>query len=573
MDRLISLTGLLLKGSPPGEALTSGRRRRRIASKIGRIFLYVFLAAYLLFVVVLLSLGAIRTTLNLGRPEIFPALVLLVVVLLTVFFGFFYVVSAFYHANDIERLLALPVRARDIVAAKFIQIYLYELGIGAAICLPSLGIYGVMSGQSWYWWPLLLIVVIVLPILPLAVISIVTMFIMRFTPFARDKDRFMMGTNIVSLLLMLLFFYASGRSGEQAGSQAAASDDIGFMVSETLLQRLAGVGRFVPGLPLGYGTLTADSVGRALISALGFVAVALAAAAVAYFAADLLYARAIVAVRQHGSRRKRLSSAGLKRATRRRSIFTTLIVREWQSISRSPTFLMNCVLSALIMPLMLLISLLASGDEGLQLLRGLGGMLAQLGTELEPGWGFAFAGATALGLMVGSTSATSATALSREGQAFWMMKVIPVSWYTQIAAKLVLSLIIVSLPIGLFTVVAVIFIGLPPLFAIPMPLLVLLGAALGTLFGFLFDLQNPKLDWETETQAAKNNFNLLWSTLVSFLLMGLVLGSQFLLIRLRPTASILLSLGLQLALILLLLIFILALLHRQIPRRMRQIEV
>ncbi|MDI9470229.1 MAG: hypothetical protein QM296_08485 [Bacillota bacterium] len=572
MDRLICLTGLLLKGSPPGEALTSERKRRRIASKVGRFFLYLFLTAYLLFAVVMMSLGTIRQVLAMGHPEIFPALILLVVVVLTVFAGFFYVISAFYHSNDIERLLVLPVRARDIVAAKFIQVYLYELAIGAVICLPSLGIYGVMSGQSWYWWPLLLLVVIALPILPLAVISVVTMLFMRFTPFARDKDRFMMVTNILSLLLMLAFFYASGQGGAEAGSQAAG-DEIGFMISETLLRRLAGVGRFVPGLPLGYGALTAASVSQALLSALGFVGVAVASAAVAYFAADLLYARAIVAVRQHGSRRKRLSSAGLQRATRSRGIFTTLIVREWQSISRSPTFLMNSVLSALIMPLMMVISLVASGDDGMMLIRELSGVLAQLGTDLESGWGFMFAGATALGLMVGASGSTSATALSREGQTFWMMKVIPVSYHTQIAAKLLLSLIIAAGPIGLLAIVAVIVLRLPLLFAIPMPLFVLAGAALGSLFSFVFDLFNPKLDWETETQAAKNNLNALWGTLLSFLLMGVVLGSQFLLIRFMPTASILVSLGLQTALVLLLLVFVLTLLYRQIPRRMRRIEV
>lgn len=50
-------------------------------------------------------------------------------------FGVFHVVSNFYFANDIENYLPMPVRPRQIVGAKFLQILLYEyIAVGFPFC-------------------------------------------------------------------------------------------------------------------------------------------------------------------------------------------------------------------------------------------------------------------------------------------------------------------------------------------------------------------------------------------------------------------------------------------------------
>ena len=576
MDRLLTLTQLLLKGSPPNEAIGSTGRRQRIRSKVGRIVAYTLIALYFLFLVVLFSRATLSNLIAVGAAQSFPPMILIPTGILVIFFGFFYVVSAYYHATDIESLLVLPVRPRDIVAAKFVQIYLYELLIAGIFALPALSTYGIMTQQPVFWWPLMLLIVLSLPIVPLAMITVVTMLMMRFTPFARDKDRFAMITNLFFFALMLVVLYFSMRSGSSAGEQMAKDGEavIFFGIDEATMMRLAQLSWLFPGMRFASDALTSSGLLSGLLPLLAFLGVGLVALVIAYFAADLLYARAIVSIRQHRARRRALSGGEIARATRSQGTIRTLIQKDLRTIVRSPVFLLNNLLSSMIMPLMFIVMpfVIMSGED-LAMARAFIGSYTGFEPDLRAYIGFVFAGATALGLFFNSGNSIATTALSREGQALWMMKILPVPYIQQVAAKLLLAFAISGLPTVIFTVVGVVLFQLPPLFAVIIPILALLGTAIATVYNFLFDLFSPKLEWQNETQAVKNNLNVLWGSLLSFVLSGLVIGVQLLMMRFLPEAGLWSALIVQFALAALLFGIGLVLLGRLVPRRMRAIEV
>jgi hypothetical protein len=56
--------------------------------------------------------------------------------------------SSFYFSKDVESLLPLPLKPRQIVGAKFLAVAAYEYLITAAIFLPIMIIYGIKSASG-----------------------------------------------------------------------------------------------------------------------------------------------------------------------------------------------------------------------------------------------------------------------------------------------------------------------------------------------------------------------------------------------------------------------------------------
>jgi ABC-2 type transport system permease protein len=108
-------------------------------------------------------------------------------------------------------------------------------------------------------------------------------------------------------------------------------------------------------------------------------------------------------------------------------------------------------------------------------------------------------------------NSVSATAFSRDGQSFFVNKYLPVSYVQIIAAKVVPGTILGIISMLLLCAV----LGLvfhPPLQFLVIALLASLpGIVFLNLFGIMIDLRMPKLDWDSEQKAVKQNWNTLFS--------------------------------------------------------------
>jgi len=102
------------------------------------------------------------------------------------------------------------------------------------------------------------------------------------------------------------------------------------------------------------------------------------------------------------------------------------------------------------------------------------------------------------------------------------MKIIPVSYKKQIWAKitvgLILSLISALLIITIFTVVS-----MPPVWFVVLSIAVIPGAILfPNVTGIIFDLYMPKIKWDNEQKAVKQNMNIVYGIVLSTLMVGLI---------------------------------------------------
>lgn len=528
MRTMFSLTRVLFLGSGYAGFGTDARQRRKLAGKIGNGVLFAFLGVYLLAIssVTAWSLYDLLAPAKLGALMV--GLFLSAGVTVVFLFGILYVMSVFYFSSDVEKLLPLPLRPEQIIAAKFLVSLLYEYLFLAVLVLPALTVYGIRSQAPVAYYPMLLVVFLVLPVVPLALASIMVMLLMRFTTFARNKDRF----NMVSMLLAL------GLSlGFTFGMQSLATMER-FDLTALLTASASTLARITssafPGTAFAAAALTEASLGGSLLNlALLLVCVSVAFALV-LAAGRLLYFKGVIGITASGSNRKRLSKEELRQAGQGGSAFLTYMTKDIRILVRTPIYFANCVLMNFLWPLFILLPFL-SGSEGIS--------ISQLRTMLHPllfegdrpGLALSLAIACAGSMLLASFNGIAASALSREGNLLYIMKVIPMSYTRQVIAKAAVGMAFSA--VGCLMIVPfVIYFLMPPVWYMLLLAVIMPGALLVTnLSGILFDLMWPKLHWENEAVAVKRNMNVLLAMLAALFMAGLVAGPILLL---KPPVAI-----------------------------------
>jgi ABC-2 type transport system permease protein len=175
--------------------------------------------------------------------------------------------------------------------------------------------------------------------------------------------------------------------------------------------------------------------------------------------------------------------------------------REWRIMNRTPIFLLNGILTVVIIPIVFLVMAKAGSRDS---------DLSALFNLLASKNAFAVILASA-GFMTlcGSLNGTASSAFSREGCQFWMSKVIPVSPREQVAAKFLHSYLVALL--GIIAATGVLVWQFRVKFGILAAAiaLALAAACVLTAVGLAIDLARPLLDWINPQKAIKQNLNVL----------------------------------------------------------------
>jgi len=438
------------------------------------------------------------------------------------FFGVFYVLSIFYFSSDIEKLLPLPLRPYEILGAKFLVTTVYEY-IGALLIVAPLYVtYGLRSGAGIVFYLYATVVYLLLPVIPLAMASLIVMVVMRFTRFARNRDVFNIIVSLLILVLALGFNFGVQKLVQVQDPSFVLKlfGEDGGKIAQVTSSLLPGTGFAARALATA-GSL--ESLGYLLL----FIAICAAAFALFLFVGNFLYFPGVLDAGTSSSRSRRLSKDEFARGTVSAPAVVTYVKKELRILVRTPIFLLNNVLFNFIFPFFLLIPFLAGGTED----KDLAGLLELLESDVfSQGTTYAAqALAVVFGIMVfaSATNGIAASALSRDGSSAWFMKTIPMSYTTQIACKVATG-VLLSLCATLITIVMVAVLISPPLWFIALLLLAAaIGAVLPNVVGIVFDLQWPKLHWDNEQKAVKQNLNVIYQMFLSWAIVALAVVPIF----------------------------------------------
>ncbi len=437
-------------------------------------------------------------------------------------FGIFYVMNVFYFSKDIDNYLYLPVKAGEILNAKFLVSLIYEYFIILLFFLPMLVVFGYKAGASVVYYVYMLISLLLIPIFPLVIASIIAMVIMRFSDTFKNKDRFNMVAGILSLVVALgLNFGIQFLTNKVGDGQAMVIGDLKNQPVFKITSWIFPTSGFATEALVNYGEVSG------LFNILFMVGLTLISVVIFYLVGNALYFKGVIGISESSANRRILTQEQMVKGTRKKNILLSYSLKELKLLLRTPIYFLNCVLISLIYPIFFLLPFIAGGATGDSL--SLEQVFAAL-RQANPG--FLLLGMVAGGILLGAVNSISATAISREGKNFYFMKYIPVPYMTQIYAKILSAFYVESggliLLYGILYYIFRVDLG----FILLSLIVVLLASMFIYQVGIYIDVSRPKLNWDTEQKAVKQNLNSVIHIFLGFVLIALCI---FLAIYFNPS--------------------------------------
>lgn len=449
-----------------------------------------------------------------GGGEIGIELMFHLITLFSVIFGINVIFSEFYFSNDIEYLLPWPLRAAQIVGAKFTAVLFNENIIQTMLMISCVAGYGTAVSMNPGGWLLSLVGILTLPVLPLAYCGIVSILIMGITRVIRSKDviqKLSVGIVVVILLVLVMSIGSLQELDINAYLWSLTEQEHGF---------LQVMNRIFPTVPLFVETFTQCSF-PALVKYLGWNILAIA---VMLALAELFYFRGVTGLAGVAKRTKTEKGQWAKAAGREHSPFVAYLQKEIRILLRTPTFFTNCVAVNFIWPLF--VYAVYKIQRYQYTLTEFRQMYAERNEKLIL---LMLLGIVGLSVLMTSLSSISSNAISREGKHFSFMKYIPVSYLVQWNAKAVVGIIFPAAGILLYWIPMCIALQVPLSHLVIYILLCLLAVSFVSYLGIYIDSIQPKLIWDDELSSLRENFNTFFAMGIALVVMAVLCGGGYLL--------------------------------------------
>lgn len=506
MKKILELTKVFLKTSFSNmEAQTMGNNK----SKLGMAFLYLFLIVYLGGIIGFLSYNVIDGLISIQQEAVFIGLILLMTIGFTLFQSIFSSINVLYFTKDSEYILPLPLKPSEIILARTNVIIIMEYIVELIISLVPLIIYGVMTGAGIIYYITMLIALILIPIFPVLLISTIVMFVMSFSKIVRNKNRF----QLIATVIVLIFSVVPGMSFSTFDEEITQEQMIQLvMQANGLVDLIKG---YFPTLAPLTTALTTTSLFEVLISILETIGISFIALIIYVFIAEKIYFKGLVGNLFSGNKKKGKVDLS-KNNFRNSKLYKSYIGKEFKLLFRNPIFLMQCLVPAVLIPIIMIgIFALNFKDISQEELQEI--------TSLIPTDTLVVV-SVILGIIqfFFMFSYISITAISRDGNNAVFMKYAPVSLYKQYMYKIAPNYIINTIMIILTLVMLQYFLKMPLITLALIFVISMVMSALQSILMLIIDLKKPKLEWDSEYAVVKQNMNLMYPMILSLVNIGVI---------------------------------------------------
>lgn len=496
INKTLALTKVLLKN---GSASVKASRQNGMKRRRQILIAVIVLAA---FVPMIIGIGGFTAFLfdglsMIGQQGLILALALPATVFIIFFFGIAYIINTFYYSMDIENLLHMPFKPTEILGAKFAAVLVYEYITEAVILIPVLSVYGFKNGESLLFYLIGIAVLLLLPVIPLAAAAALDMVIMRFTNLAKNKDLFRNIGGVLAILMALGLNLYIQRFSQDMSDPSKVMD----IINEGNNSMVQLTSSFFPSTKLATNSLVRNDA-SGLFYLLLFAAATAAAYALFLLLGKMLYFKGVIGVSETSSRRKALTSRELGKGTRSSNIVYSYTVKELKLLFRTPVYFLNCILMNFLWPVFLILPFAAqpAGPDN-----DISALLPYIqGPGNEPVIVMVF---FAMGIFITASNIITSTAISREGRNLFFMKFIPVEYRKQLLGKVLSGAAMGFVGVVMMVPAALFIIRIKPYVVAAGLAVSIPGILFSAILGLLIDVAMPKVNWDTEQKAVKQNFN------------------------------------------------------------------
>lgn len=506
MSKLWLLTKTLYKNLKEGNA----DKKQRIKTILLWVFVIICLLPLLISFIYLMN-TSYDTLVKIHQEGILLGLGIAAICLVIFFFGIFQVINTFYFSKDVEYLLPLPLKPWQILGAKFGITIFYEYITEIFFFLPILIEFGIKSSAGPLYYVYGIVIFASLPLIPIIIAALISMVIMRFTNVGKHKEVLKVIGGVIAMAAALGFNMAI----QYMGNGKSNPQDVVNMLLKGNNSFVNTITNLFPTSRFAVQSLLKSSSVSGFLYLLIFVAISAVLFAAMLVLSQGLYFKGVIGVSEAFSKRKKLSSSEFEKSTVKSSAIKSYTVKELKLMFRTSIYFMNCVLMNFIWPVFFIPVLIQKNT--MTEFKKLGVLF---NNSTFGGKAIAF---TMLFLVfILSSNAIAGTSISREGKNIYVAKYLPIGYKQQLMAKVYSQIIlnIVSIVIGIVFLKALLNIPM-----ITMLLIVVMGILISffsAMSGILVDLRSPKLNWDSEQKAVKQNFNAFAAALISYALGGIL---------------------------------------------------
>lgn len=419
-------------------------------------------------------------------------------------FGIFYIMSAFYFSKDLNILVPLPLKPSYVLGSKFLVVMINEYFTLLPVLLPAIIIYGVGMSQGPAYWFKGIVLIFAAPAIPLIIGALFIMILMRFVNIRRSKDLLAVLGGVFGLFIALgvnFFVQKLPKGSEQEFLKNILSTQSGIV--ET-------IGRsFPPSIWATFGLTQPGLVGISYF--LLFIGISILLFILLLWFGNRVFYRSLLSG-QEVSRKKRVISREQteKYYNTSSNPVMAIFLREWKVFMRTPVFVMNGLAGMIVGPFFAIMPFISNNNADFNLFSIIRNNAYVLPVTLA---------GLALMLFTAGMNIVACTSISREGQTFWISKMIPVAPKYQLAAKVLHGVAVSAIGIVVTGIVLIIMINFSILRVVVLFILGLLGAFLMVIYNLIIDMLRPKLEWTNPQEAVKQNLNALFGILATFFLL------------------------------------------------------
>ena len=508
MNKIINLTKVFLKTSFSNMNTQMGMpsKSNKIVSKI----LYAVLFLYLAAIVSLFSGGMVESLKIINQQEIFIGLILLVVTAFCVIQTIFSSINVFYFTKDNEYILPLPLKPYEIILARTNVLIITEYIVTVLIGFIPLLVYGVLTSVSMSYYLLMFVALVLVPILPILLVSIIVMIIMSFAKITKNKNKFQLIATILVLSIVIALSLSTTKLQDDI-----TNEQLAHMLVEAngMVDLLKG---YFPTLDYAISSLTSDSIVVALIELLKVLVFTISGVIVYVFIAQKIYFKGLVGNLFSSSSKKKNIKINTNKYNNSK-LYKSYISKEFKCLIRNPVFFMQCLLPAILIPLLMIVMVILQMKNSIT---------PQMSEQLNSFNGNTFIVACVILGVIQFFSMfiyIAITAISRDGKNAIFMKYIPVSLYKQYIYKCIPNIVMGSITSIISIVVANIILKLDMLMIVLVFIAAIIMNVAESIILIIIDLKRPKLEWDSEYAVVKQNFNLIFPMIISMIAIFIII--------------------------------------------------
>ena len=514
MKKVMKLTKIFLKNS-----FSNIDSRMGISTKSkSKIIIYGLLFLYFAGLIIFLGYNLLDGLIAIHQEKVFVGMVLFMIFGLTIVQTIFSSINVLYFTKDSEYLLPLPLKPYQIILARTNVMLIAEYLIIFLVGLIPLVMYGILTKAGIIYYFTMIFAVNLIPILPVLLISIIVMIIMSFAKLTKNRNKFqLIATLLVLAIIMGLAISTSGMK------QDLTNEEMAQMVVQAngMIELVKG---YIPTVDYLIEALTTKSLLTTIIEVLKTIGITIVGFILYMIIAQKIYFKGLVG-NLFGGGTSHSNKEINQKEYRNSKLYKSYIGKEFKNLVRNPVFLVQCLLPAILIPILMVVVVFAGFNSDKMRLEQITQILQQMPTNT-----FIIACAI-LGVIQFFTMFIyiSITAISRDGENAVFMKYIPVPLYKQYLYKIIPNIIMNIVTIIITLGMAEYLLNLPVITLIALFIVSTIMGILQSIVMIIVDLKRPKLNWDSEYAVAKQNLNLVFPVLLAMINIAIIVGLVFLL--------------------------------------------